>query len=78
MNIFDWSVIALYIVGIIATGAMLGRTQTDINDYFLGGQKVSWWESVKQCAYDKPCWETMNLGAPIGSSFMRSWEFTSW
>jgi sodium-coupled monocarboxylate transporter 8/12 len=45
VNYFDWGIIVLYIIGIVAMGAFLGRGQSNINDDFLGGQKVSWWES---------------------------------
>jgi Na+/proline symporter len=45
MNLLDWGVIALYAIGIIGAGAILGRSQRTISDYYLGGRTVRWWQS---------------------------------
>ncbi|MFQ5849350.1 MAG: sodium:solute symporter [Candidatus Binatia bacterium] len=45
MNFLDWTVIGLYLVGIVAVGAALGRSQRTISDYYLGGRRVRWWQS---------------------------------
>ncbi len=39
----DWSVIAIYLIGIIALGVWLGRGQKTTRDYFLGGRDLPWW-----------------------------------
>ena len=45
MNFLDWGVIALYIVFILGAGFLLGRSQSTIRDYYLGGRTVRWWQS---------------------------------
>lgn len=45
MNLLDWGVIALYMVGIVGAGVYFGRSQTTMHDYYLGGRKVRWWQS---------------------------------
>ncbi|MFQ5520361.1 MAG: sodium transporter, partial [Candidatus Methylomirabilia bacterium] len=45
MNPLDWGVVALYLVVIVATGAVLGRSQRTISDYYLGGRRVRWWQA---------------------------------
>ncbi|MBI2462427.1 MAG: sodium:solute symporter [Candidatus Rokubacteria bacterium] len=45
MSLFDWGVIAFYLVGIVATGGVLARSQRTISDYYLGGRTVRWWQS---------------------------------
>jgi len=39
----DYTILVLYLVGTAAFGTWLGRGQKDTRDYFLGGQKMSWW-----------------------------------
>src|SRR5712664_1519567 len=39
----DWSVIVIYLLGIIAFGVWFGRDQQNTRDYFLGGKNVPWW-----------------------------------
>ena len=43
MNSFDWFVIVAYLCGMIGFSVYLGRGQTDVEDYFVGGRKLSWW-----------------------------------
>ena len=45
MNLLDWGVVALYVIGIIGAGVILGRSQRTIQDYYLGGRTVRWWQS---------------------------------
>src|SRR5438445_7546715 len=42
-NAGDWSVIAAYLLGIIALGVWFGRDQQNTRDYFLGGKNIPWW-----------------------------------
>src|SRR5712664_4129479 len=39
----DWSVIVIYLLGIIAFGVWFGRDQQNTRDYFLGGKNIPWW-----------------------------------
>ena len=39
----DWTVIIVYLIGIIALGVWLGRGQKTTRDYFLGGRELPWW-----------------------------------
>src|SRR5438128_10032794 len=42
-NAGDWSVIAAYLLGIIALGVWFGRDQQNTRDYFLGSKNIPWW-----------------------------------
>jgi SSS family transporter len=39
----DWSIIVLYLGGIIALGSWFGRDQHNTRDYFLGSKDIPWW-----------------------------------
>src|SRR3954451_698439 len=39
----DWSVIVLYLLGIIALGVWFGQDQRNTRDYFLGSKNIPWW-----------------------------------
>src|ERR1019366_4520718 len=39
----DWSIIVLYLGGIIALGSWFGRDQRNTRDYFLGSKNIPWW-----------------------------------
>ena len=43
LNAADWSIIVLYLGGIIALGSWFGRGQRNTRDYFLGGRDIPWW-----------------------------------
>ena len=43
MNLLDWSIIALYIAGLIVFGIFLSRGQKSTEDYFLGSRNLPWW-----------------------------------
>ena len=43
LNAADWTVILLYIGGIVALGTWFGRGQHNTRDYFLGGKDIPWW-----------------------------------
>ncbi|MFO1487287.1 MAG: hypothetical protein U1F65_02305 [Verrucomicrobiota bacterium] len=42
-NASDWTVIVVYLGGIIALGMWFGRDQHNTRDYFLGSRSVPWW-----------------------------------
>jgi SSS family transporter len=42
MTALDWSIVALYLGGLITLSYFLGRGQTDQRDYYLSGQKMTW------------------------------------
>ncbi len=44
LTFFDWTIIALYLSGVVGAGIILSRKQSsDLQDYFLGGNQMSSW-----------------------------------
>jgi SSS family solute:Na+ symporter len=43
MNTLDWFIIIFYLCGMIGLSIFLGRSQSNEEDYFVGGRKLSWW-----------------------------------
>ncbi|HUP88410.1 MAG TPA: sodium:solute symporter [Longimicrobiales bacterium] len=43
LNLLDLSLIVVYVVGVTAWGAWLGRRQKDSKDYFLADHAMPWW-----------------------------------
>jgi SSS family transporter len=43
LNAADWTIILLYIGGIVILGVWFGRDQRNTRDYFLGGKDIPWW-----------------------------------
>ncbi len=43
MNSLDWFIIVIYLFGMIGLSVYLGRGQSNEEDYFVGGRKLSWW-----------------------------------
>src|SRR6185369_15001980 len=43
LNAGDWSIIIVYLLGIIALGAWFGKDQRNTRDYFLGSKNIPWW-----------------------------------
>jgi Na+/proline symporter len=39
----DWTVLALYLLGIVAFGLWAGRGNRRIDDFFLAGRQMRWW-----------------------------------
>src|SRR4051812_38107081 len=39
----DWTVIILYLLGIIGLGVWFGKDQHNTRDYFLGSKNIPWW-----------------------------------
>ena len=63
MNALDWSVVSIYLVGMIALSWYLGRRQANAKDYYLGGNNLSWW-SVGISTMATQCSTNSLLGAP--------------
>ena len=43
MNSLDWFIIIVYLCAMIGLSVYLGRGQSNEEDYFVGGRKLSWW-----------------------------------
>jgi SSS family solute:Na+ symporter len=43
LNAGDWSIIIVYLLGIIALGVWFGKDQRNTRDYFLGSKDIPWW-----------------------------------
>ncbi len=43
LNAADWTVIIVYLLGIIGLGVWFGRDQKNTRDYFLGSKDIPWW-----------------------------------
>lgn len=42
-NAADWTVVVLYLLGVIALGVWFGKDQKNTRDYFLGSKNIPWW-----------------------------------
>jgi solute:Na+ symporter, SSS family len=43
LNGGDWTIIIVYLLGIIGLGVWFGRDQKNTRDYFLGSKDIPWW-----------------------------------
>jgi solute:Na+ symporter, SSS family len=43
LHFADWTVIVLYLLGMISLGVWFGKDQHNARDYFLGGRNLPWW-----------------------------------
>jgi Na+/proline symporter len=43
MTALDWTVLGMYLVGIVAFGVFMGRGNRRIDDFFLAGRQMRWW-----------------------------------
>lgn len=43
MSTFDWTVLIIYLVGIVAFGYWVGRNNRKLDDFFLAGREMPWW-----------------------------------
>lgn len=43
LGVLDYAVIAAYLIGVVAFGALAGGRQENTRDYFLGGGRLPWW-----------------------------------
>lgn len=42
MGYLDWTVVVIYLGGVLAAGLWLGRKEETMEDYFLGGRSIPW------------------------------------
>jgi solute:Na+ symporter, SSS family len=49
MHPLDWAVIGVYVIGIVLLGLWFGSFTRDTSDFFLGGQRFSWWVGSVAC-----------------------------
>ncbi|MDD8017584.1 MAG: sodium:solute symporter [Bacteroidota bacterium] len=42
-SFLDYSIVALYLIGVTSIGTLVAGRQKTSQDYFLGGRKMSWW-----------------------------------
>jgi sodium-dependent multivitamin transporter 6 len=45
MTYLDWLIIGLYLAGIVVFAAVRSRSQKNVQDYYLAGRKIRWWQS---------------------------------
>ncbi len=43
LNVSDWVIVAVYLVGVMSIGVWFGRQQHNTRDYFLGSRNIRWW-----------------------------------
>ena len=43
MNGIDWSIIVIYLLGMIGLSIYLGKGQSNQTDYYVGGRNLPWW-----------------------------------
>ena len=63
MELLDWTVVAIYLAGMVFMSYWLGRKQTDMESYYLGGNKLNWW-SIGISTMATQCSTNSLLGAP--------------
>ncbi|MDD3118782.1 MAG: sodium:solute symporter [Victivallales bacterium] len=63
MNWCDWIIIAIYALGLIAFSIYLGKTQQNQCDYYLGGNRMSFW-AIGISTMATQCSSNSLLGAP--------------
>ena len=63
MNFLDWSVVFIYLAGMIYMSYSLGKKQEDMKSYYLGGNNLSWW-SIGISTMATQCSTNSLLGAP--------------
>ena len=63
MNGFDWIIVVIYILAMIAMSMYLGRKQKTIKDYYVGGNNLSWW-SIGISTMATQCSTNSFLGTP--------------
>jgi SSS family solute:Na+ symporter len=63
MNFFDWAIVFVYLGGMLGLSYQLGKKQTDMQSYYLGGNNLSWW-SIGISTMATQCSTNSLLGAP--------------
>ncbi|HOW51913.1 MAG TPA: sodium transporter [bacterium] len=44
MRPLDWTVLAVYLAGILGMGFLIGRRQRDQSEYYVAGETMPWWQ----------------------------------
>ena len=68
MNYFDWSIMLIYIMGLITMSYWIGKKQQNKRDYYLGGNKVHWLPVAISTSATQLSTNSM-LGAPAFVAF---------
>ena len=63
LNAVDWTVVGVYIAGMIYMSYALGKKQQDMQGYYLGGNNLSWW-AIGISTMATQCSTNSLLGAP--------------
>lgn len=63
LNLLDWVIVVGYLVGMIALSVHLGKGQEDVEDYYLGGNKLQWW-AIGLSTMATQCSTNSFLGTP--------------
>jgi len=68
MNALDWFIVIFYLIGMIGLSVYLSRGQKTVRDYYLGGNKVKWWQ-ISLSTMATQCSTNSLLGAPAFVAF---------
>lgn len=63
MNVWDWAIVGVYMLGMIVLSAWVGRRQKTETDYYLGGNRMSAW-TISLSTMATQCSTNSLLGAP--------------
>jgi len=68
MSALDWSIVGVYLAGMIGMAVYLGRSQKNNEDYYLGGRDMKWW-AIGLSTMATQCSTNSLLGAPAFVAF---------
>ncbi len=68
MNSIDWIIVCLYLTGMIGISVHLSKGQKTVKDYYLGGNKIKWWQ-ISLSTMATQCSTNSLLGAPAFVAF---------
>ena len=68
LNFLDWSVIIIYLIGMILMSIFLARGQKNHKDYYLGGNSIGPWP-IAISTMATQCSTNSILGAPAFVAF---------
>ncbi|MBF0432178.1 MAG: sodium:solute symporter [Fibrobacteria bacterium] len=68
MNALDWIIVILYLAGMIGLSVYLSKGQKTVEDYYLGGNKIKWWQ-ISLSTMATQCSTNSLLGAPAFVAF---------
>lgn len=63
MNALDWTIVALYMAGMVLLSVLVGRSQEHERDYYLGGNRMHFW-TIGLSTMATQCSTNSLLGAP--------------